>query len=95
MKNFGLLSQLAHNPPLPLLCLIPFLGNGKKNTEEIFTLVTLFLHRFYLENYFLDKYVRYNLTVYPVVIAALTGSACRNRSFSSPMTNDVFIGESF
>ncbi|KAI1240412.1 hypothetical protein IHE44_0008834 [Lamprotornis superbus] len=46
---------------------------------------------FYLENYFLDKYVRYNLTVYPVVIAALTGSTCRNRSFSSPLTNDVFI----
>ncbi|XP_066036447.1 uncharacterized protein [Chamaea fasciata] len=46
---------------------------------------------FYLENYFLDKYVRYNLTVYPVVIAALAGSACRNGSFSSPHTNDVFI----
>ncbi|TRZ19781.1 hypothetical protein HGM15179_007347 [Zosterops borbonicus] len=47
---------------------------------------------FYLENYFLDKYVRYNLTVYPVVIAALAGSAYRNSSFSSPHTNNIFIG---
>lgn len=92
MKNFRLLSKLVHKTPHSLLN--SFLRGWKLNTEKILTLVTLFLHRFYLENYFLDKYVRYNLTVYPVVIAALTGSACRNGSFSSPQTNDVFIGES-
>jgi len=59
------------------------------------SLVTLFLHRFYLENFFLDKHVRYNLTIYPVVIIALTGSTCKNFSFSSPTTNNIFIGESF
>ncbi|XP_009910590.2 uncharacterized protein [Haliaeetus albicilla] len=46
---------------------------------------------FYLENFILDKYVRYNLTVYPVLIIALTGSACKNFSFSSLMTNSIFI----
>ena len=67
----------------------------KKCTGKMLTLVTLFLHRFYLENFFLDKYVRYNLTIYPVVIIALTGSACKNFLFSSPTTNSIFIGESF
>lgn len=62
--------------------------------EKRFTL-PLFLHRFYLENFVLDQYVRYNLTVYPVVITALTGSACKNFLFSFPTTNGVFIGESF
>lgn len=57
--------------------------------------VTFFLYRFYQENFFLDKYVRYNLTIYPVVVVALTGSACKNFSLSSPTTNGIFIGESF
>ncbi|XP_061212194.1 uncharacterized protein LOC133213743 [Neopsephotus bourkii] len=46
---------------------------------------------FCLENFVLDQYVRYNLTVYPVVITALTGSACKNFLFSFPTTNGVFI----
>ncbi|XP_009953801.1 PREDICTED: uncharacterized protein LOC104349845, partial [Leptosomus discolor] len=46
---------------------------------------------FYLENFFIDKYVRYNLTVYLVVIIALTGSMYKNFSFSSPRTNGIFI----
>lgn len=66
-------------------------GNLKK---QIHYLVIVFLHRFCQENFFLDKYVRYNLTVYPVVIIALTGSMCKDFSISSPTTNGVFIGES-
>lgn len=94
MKNFGLPSQLAHKTPSFSNSFLRELK--KKYTEEVLTLVTLFLHRFYLENYFLDTYVRYNLTVYPVIIAALAGSAFRKGSFSSSHnTNDVFIGESF
>ncbi|XP_053919615.1 uncharacterized protein LOC128851832 isoform X1 [Cuculus canorus] len=46
---------------------------------------------FYLENFFLDKYVCYDLTIYPVVIIALTGSACKNFSFSTSTTNNIFI----
>lgn len=67
----------------------------EKYTEKMLTLVILFLHRFYLENFFLDEYVRYDLIIYPVVVVALTGSAWKNFSFSSPTTNGIFIGESF
>ncbi|XP_043399907.1 uncharacterized protein LOC114019724 isoform X1 [Chelonia mydas] len=45
---------------------------------------------FSLENFVLDKYVRYNLTVYPVVIVALTGIVWKNYSPSSPTDNSVF-----
>ncbi|XP_030125135.4 uncharacterized protein [Taeniopygia guttata] len=63
----------------------------KATTASLSILALSLVIWFYLENYLLDKYVRYNLTVYPVVIAALTGSACGNGSFSSPLTNHVFI----
>ncbi|XP_014424512.2 uncharacterized protein LOC102443710 isoform X3 [Pelodiscus sinensis] len=45
---------------------------------------------FSLENFVLDKYVRYNLTVYPVVIVALTGSTWKNYSPSPPDDNSIF-----
>ncbi|XP_032632446.1 uncharacterized protein LOC116822575 [Chelonoidis abingdonii] len=45
---------------------------------------------FSLENFVLDKYVRYNLTVYPVVIVALTGIVWKNYSPSSPADNSMF-----
>lgn len=97
MSNFGYWSELACNKAMP--CPISFFnflwwGKGWNVQREMLTLVTPFLHRFYLENVFLDKFVRYNLTIYPVVITALTGSACKNFSFSSPTTNGIFIGES-
>lgn len=66
-----------------------------KNVQRKCLLWCLCLHRFYLENFVLDKYVRYNLTVYPVLIIALTGSAYKNFSFSSPMTHSIFIGDPF
>lgn len=94
MNSFEVSSQLTCKNTL--LCPIPFLNFlWKKNVQRKCLLWSLFLHRFYLENFFLDQYVRYNLTVYPVVIIALTGSACKNFSFSSPTTNGTFIGESF
>ncbi|XP_063247648.1 uncharacterized protein LOC134547520 [Prinia subflava] len=65
--------------------------NEKATTASLSILALGLVTWFYLENFFLDKYVRYNLTIYPVVITALTGSACKNSSFSSPRTNDVFI----
>ncbi|XP_067421469.1 uncharacterized protein [Emydura macquarii macquarii] len=45
---------------------------------------------FSLENFVFDKYVQYTLTVYPVVIVALTGSVWKNYSPSSPTDNSVF-----
>ncbi|XP_009280884.1 PREDICTED: uncharacterized protein LOC103901687 [Aptenodytes forsteri] len=66
-------------------------SNETATTASLSILALNLVIWFYLENFFLDQYVRYNLTIYPVVIIALTGSACKNFSFSSPMTNSVFI----
>ncbi|MCI4391561.1 hypothetical protein PGIGA_G00135850 [Pangasianodon gigas] len=45
---------------------------------------------FVLENSFLDKHVRYILTVYPVIIVALSGNITKNFDASAPGTNGVF-----
>ncbi|XP_026794068.3 uncharacterized protein si:ch211-161h7.5 [Pangasianodon hypophthalmus] len=45
---------------------------------------------FVLENSFLDKHVRYILTVYPVIIVALSGNMTKNFDASAPGTNGVF-----
>ncbi|XP_008503220.2 uncharacterized protein LOC103538593 [Calypte anna] len=66
-------------------------SNEKATTASLSILVLDLVLWFYLENFFLDKYVRYNLTIYPVVIIALAGSASKNVSFSSPTTNSIFI----
>ncbi|XP_048385919.1 uncharacterized protein si:ch211-161h7.5 isoform X4 [Stegostoma tigrinum] len=46
---------------------------------------------FYLENVVLDQYVRYTLTVYPVVIVALSGSLDKNYNAISPTRNNIYI----
>ncbi|XP_038664410.1 uncharacterized protein LOC119972152 [Scyliorhinus canicula] len=46
---------------------------------------------FYLENFLFDKYVRYTLTVYPVIIVALSGSVDRNYNTLSPTRNNIYI----
>ncbi|XP_071438165.1 uncharacterized protein [Pithys albifrons albifrons] len=66
-------------------------SHEKATTASLSILALSLVVWFYLENFFLDKYVRYNLTIYPVVITALIGSACKNNSFSSPMTNNIYI----
>ncbi|XP_069810989.1 uncharacterized protein [Dendropsophus ebraccatus] len=45
---------------------------------------------FLLENFLFDKYVRYTLTVYPVVIVALSGAIDKNFSAASPDENNIF-----
>ncbi|XP_067887077.1 uncharacterized protein [Heterodontus francisci] len=45
---------------------------------------------FYLENVVLDKYVRYTLTVYPVIIVALSGSLDKNYNAMSPTRNNIY-----
>lgn len=50
-------------------------------------------HRFILENFVLDKHVRFILTIYPVVIWALTGVFMKNYNAEDPDHNDIFIGE--
>ncbi|XP_013050336.2 uncharacterized protein [Anser cygnoides] len=66
-------------------------SNEIATTTSLSILTLLLVIWFYQENFFLDKYVRYNLTIYPVVIVALSGSACKNFSLSSPTTNGIFI----
>ncbi|XP_072426744.1 uncharacterized protein [Chiloscyllium punctatum] len=46
---------------------------------------------FYLENVVFDQYVRYTLTVYPVVIVALSGSLDKNYNAISPTRNNIYI----
>ncbi|KAI3355284.1 hypothetical protein L3Q82_018136 [Scortum barcoo] len=47
---------------------------------------------FILENFVLDKHVRYILTIYPVVIWALTGVFTKNYNAAAPTRNNTFIG---
>ncbi|XP_044147875.1 uncharacterized protein LOC122935968 [Bufo gargarizans] len=46
---------------------------------------------FCLENFVFDKYVRYTLTVYPVVIVALSGALDKNFDKNKPDRNDIYI----
>lgn len=46
---------------------------------------------FFLENFLFDKYVRYTLTVYPVVIVALSGALDKHFTAGSPGGNDIYI----
>lgn len=50
-------------------------------------------HRFILENSVLDKHVRLILSIYPVVIWALTGVFMNNYNTADPTFNNIFIGE--
>ena len=49
--------------------------------------------RFILENFVLEKYVRFIVTIYPVVIWALTGVITKNYNSAAPTRNNVFTGE--
>lgn len=50
--------------------------------------------RFAVENFVIEKHVRYILTVYPVVIFALSGSLSKHYDAAAPGRNAVFSGES-
>ncbi|XP_043911508.1 uncharacterized protein LOC122788674 [Protopterus annectens] len=71
---------------LNFVIVLIYCGNVSHDTACIAVLsILLFLIIlwFYLENFLLDKYVRYTLTVYPVIITALTGILYRNYSLTS------------
>ncbi|OCT79695.1 uncharacterized protein LOC108716586 [Xenopus laevis] len=46
---------------------------------------------FCLENFVFDKYVRYTITVYPIVILGLSGALDKNFNKSDPGQNGIFI----
>ncbi|KAL7840780.1 hypothetical protein AOLI_G00261030 [Acnodon oligacanthus] len=46
---------------------------------------------FILENFVIDKHVRYILTIYPVIIVALSGNMTKNFDASAPSHNAIYI----
>ncbi|XP_029935815.1 uncharacterized protein LOC115379233 [Myripristis murdjan] len=60
-------------------------------TISLSILTAVLLLWFSVENSVLDKHVRYILTVYPVVIWALSGNLDKNYDAASPSRNGIFI----
>lgn len=59
-------------------------------TVSLCVLLVELLGWFILENFVLDRYVRYILTIYPVVILALLGNVSKNYQPGNPSANAVF-----
>ncbi|XP_051910254.1 uncharacterized protein LOC127593076 [Hippocampus zosterae] len=59
-------------------------------TISLAILVVVVFVWFVLENFFLDKHVRYILVIYPVVIWALIGSYTKNYDAESPSQTGIF-----
>lgn len=53
----------------------------------------VFVCRFILENWVLDRWVRNILTVYPVVIVALVGNILKHFNPADPTPNSLFMGK--
>lgn len=62
----------------------------KKDLQE---LPNQYFYRFVVENFVLDKHMRYVLIPYVVVIWALSGNLDKNYDASSPSRNGIFIGK--
>ncbi|XP_056290672.1 uncharacterized protein si:ch211-161h7.5 [Pseudoliparis swirei] len=61
------------------------------STISFSVLTAVLLVWFVLENFVLDKHVRYILIIYPVVIWALCGNLFKNYDAKSPNRNGIFI----
>lgn len=74
--------------------LVLHLWGVDKSTAATASLCILFAEVvtwFILENWVLDRWVRYILTVYPVVIVALVGNIYRHFNRDDPTPNSVFM----
>ncbi|XP_028659620.2 uncharacterized protein LOC114653448 [Erpetoichthys calabaricus] len=72
---------------------LTYVGGVSRSTAATVCLSVLLIEViawFVVENFFLDKYVRYTLTIYPVVILALSGNIAKNFKPDSPGTNGIF-----
>ncbi|XP_056669904.1 uncharacterized protein LOC103102780 [Monodelphis domestica] len=65
-------------------------ANQTSTTVALSILLLLLVLWFYLENFLLDKHVRYILTVYPVVMVALSGNIAQHYNTTAPSGNNVF-----
>ncbi|KAM6900672.1 uncharacterized protein FYW49_017188 [Xenentodon cancila] len=61
------------------------------STISLSVLIVVLIVWFILENSILDKHVRFILTIYPVVIWALTGVFTKNFNAAAPTRNNIFI----
>ncbi|KAM8945354.1 uncharacterized protein RCH25_048617 [Pelodytes ibericus] len=66
-------------------------ANSTSTTVALAILAFEVIVWFCLENFLFDKYVRYTITVYPVVIVALSGVLNNNYNAMSPDPNHIFI----
>ncbi|XP_008295694.1 uncharacterized protein LOC103368925 [Stegastes partitus] len=60
-------------------------------TLSLSVLTVLLIVWFVVENFLIDKYVRFILSIYPVVIWALTGVYTKNYRAAAPTRNNIFI----
>ncbi|XP_053568053.1 uncharacterized protein LOC128657679 [Bombina bombina] len=65
--------------------------NSTSTTVSLSILAFEVLLWFGLENFVFDKYVRYTITVYPVVIVALSGALNKNYNVHAASYNDIYI----
>lgn len=61
------------------------------STTALSILVVVIATWFVLENWLLEKHVRYILSIYPAVIWALTGVFTKNYDTAAPTRNNIFI----
>ncbi|XP_069090345.1 uncharacterized protein [Pleurodeles waltl] len=66
-------------------------SNATSTTAALAILALELVLWFILENFAFDEYVRYTLTVYPVVICALSGSLNKHFVSSDPGRNNIFL----
>ncbi|TNN88821.1 hypothetical protein EYF80_000698 [Liparis tanakae] len=60
-------------------------------TASLSVLTVLLSVWFFLENFVLDKYVRYIVTIYPAVIWAVSGVFTKNNNAADPSRNNIFL----
>ncbi|KAJ8012293.1 hypothetical protein DPEC_G00067160 [Dallia pectoralis] len=76
------------------LTLVLDLSGVARSTAATFSLCVLMVQVigwFGIENYLLDKHVRYVLTIYPVVIIALVGNVTKHFNPDAPSANSIFM----
>ncbi|KAK7881837.1 hypothetical protein WMY93_030246 [Mugilogobius chulae] len=67
------------------------MSQSDASTTALSILVVVIASWFVLENWLLEKHVRYILSIYPAVIWALTGVFTKNYDAAAPTRNNIFI----
>ncbi|XP_060112762.1 uncharacterized protein LOC132584836 [Heteronotia binoei] len=79
---------------LDFTVVLVYIGGMDNETATIISLCILFfglIGWFYLENFVLDKYVRYDLTIYPGVLLALAGILKKKPMSYSPNSISILV----